>query len=719
MNKKIKWTQKGITLISLVVTIIILITLVGISINLILGENGLINKAKLSKELTETAKRKEQIELMQQEAILSSNNISSDIINYSESIRSISNPDIGYYSYFAMSITDQSSNIMTNLTYSLSGQTELNQSLIGFFVNLENTSGAINGTADRAITDDELEKIDTALSLVRQYNKKVILRFRYVVSSSNKYKEPSMDIILQHIEQLGPIMQKNKDVITVVEAGFLGSSGEWYPTNYTTTENRQQIVFKLLDVLPKEIMVNVRTPNYYREIFDTQNPISEQTKYLEDYASRVGLHNDGYLGSETDLGTYGQGQRESELNWQNSHNQYTIFGGEASTDSSSQAAAAYSDSTNAISDMQKTHCTYLNRIHNAEVLNKWKNTTYNGSNREYKGQTAYKYIGDHLGYRYVLRDSRVTASTKQGERLEAVLEIENTGFANMVHEKKLELILEKDGEYYKAISDIDVRNWKCGTNTTVVLLYNLPKDIKIGEWNLYVKISDKLNENYCVEFANENVWDSVLKANYIGKTNIQEGTNKKNNELSQITFKDQQGTNSLEQVESQIIVDGKVSSKYEWKDEDILYSNAEDNTKFYMKNDENYLYLLIQSDKIKTDNHIRYIMRVKTEGYIQYGWWSISGKVRNPHNYIIVDSGDFKRLVDNSKGTKETIDSQYYTIRKIEKGIEYKISIDAIPGLKKDVEIDYIGFDICNSSWVVESEEDVINLHEDYKYTFK
>lgn len=45
MKRKLK-NQGGITLISLVVTIIILIVLAGISINLLLGENGIINRAK-------------------------------------------------------------------------------------------------------------------------------------------------------------------------------------------------------------------------------------------------------------------------------------------------------------------------------------------------------------------------------------------------------------------------------------------------------------------------------------------------------------------------------------------------------------------------------------------------------------------------------------------------------------------------------------------------
>ncbi len=55
--------EKGITLIALVVTIIVLIILVGVSINLVLGENGIIEKAKFAKEQTERAKTNEEIGL--------------------------------------------------------------------------------------------------------------------------------------------------------------------------------------------------------------------------------------------------------------------------------------------------------------------------------------------------------------------------------------------------------------------------------------------------------------------------------------------------------------------------------------------------------------------------------------------------------------------------------------------------------------------------------
>ena len=55
-----KTRQKGVTLIALVITIIVLIILVGVSINTLVGENGIIIQAQRAKEETQQGKRDEQ-----------------------------------------------------------------------------------------------------------------------------------------------------------------------------------------------------------------------------------------------------------------------------------------------------------------------------------------------------------------------------------------------------------------------------------------------------------------------------------------------------------------------------------------------------------------------------------------------------------------------------------------------------------------------------------
>ena len=74
--------QSGVTILSLVVTIVILIILAGISINLILGEDGLIQKAKQAKENTELAQIEEQTSLNELYSVLKSEIGSSGEIDY-------------------------------------------------------------------------------------------------------------------------------------------------------------------------------------------------------------------------------------------------------------------------------------------------------------------------------------------------------------------------------------------------------------------------------------------------------------------------------------------------------------------------------------------------------------------------------------------------------------------------------------------------------------
>ena len=63
---RLKKENKGITLIALVITILILLILAGITIASLTGENGLINRAANAKEQTEIAQEKE---ILQQAAL--------------------------------------------------------------------------------------------------------------------------------------------------------------------------------------------------------------------------------------------------------------------------------------------------------------------------------------------------------------------------------------------------------------------------------------------------------------------------------------------------------------------------------------------------------------------------------------------------------------------------------------------------------------------------
>lgn len=70
LKEELKYGKKGITLISLVVTIIVLLILAGITISMLFGENGLLNRATDATEEYSKAEAKEKVELVLSEYVI-------------------------------------------------------------------------------------------------------------------------------------------------------------------------------------------------------------------------------------------------------------------------------------------------------------------------------------------------------------------------------------------------------------------------------------------------------------------------------------------------------------------------------------------------------------------------------------------------------------------------------------------------------------------------
>ncbi len=90
MRAKQGISNTGITLVALVVTIIVLLILAGVSINLVAGSNGLLNKATKAVDVTNTAKIKEDIELKIAEMQMdyySDSNLRNQYVNVNEYIK--------------------------------------------------------------------------------------------------------------------------------------------------------------------------------------------------------------------------------------------------------------------------------------------------------------------------------------------------------------------------------------------------------------------------------------------------------------------------------------------------------------------------------------------------------------------------------------------------------------------------------------------------------
>lgn len=444
-------------------------------------------------------------------------------ISYTDSAQTIANPERGFYKIRKI-VLDQPYRQENDLTQNgkLASQfrsvARLGYTLVEFQIDL----GALAGdgeTPDQLLSADHLAQIGRGFSQMRENGLKSVLRITYDTEGRDNPEPEEFSTILQHLDQLAPVLRENADVIYTVEAGMLGAYGEWHSGKYLSNDEKQQVVGKLLEILPEDRTVLLRRPQFYRDLYGT-SPLTWFDAYSGADSARVGFHNDAFLASDSDMGTYRTWTRDQELSWLNSHTQFVPFGGEAIN-----AGSLYNDFENALEELGLTHCQYLNGTHDTAVKDKWGASVYSGDEEEYQGIDGLKYIQDHLGYRFVLRNSSVSSWVKQGTVFSVTLEIENTGFANLTNQRTAELVLEQNGVEYAAELTADPREWKAGNTTKLKLLMQAPGKLTPGEWNLYLRLPDADGElaqrsEYSVKFSNEGIYNAELDGNYLGSIQV-------------------------------------------------------------------------------------------------------------------------------------------------------------------------------------------------------
>ena len=430
-----------------------------------------------------------------------------------ESMEVLRNPDRGFYKLVQIELNKgkEDFNSFKGEIKNIAKE-DTDVSLISFQLNLKQYVAS-----NLDLTDNKIEEINQYFSIMRENGYQVIFRVVYD-SKGDKNPEPDFQTILRHIEQLKSVYEKNEDIIFVVEAGYLGSYGEWHDGKYDKDkEKRNQVVNKLLKCIPESIQISLRKPSYIEDYIGNNQTVKKINAFSNDEIARLGLHNDGYLASETDLGTYNKSEREESLLWQGKQTLYTLFGGECQNKDS-----IYTNLNNAIVDMEIRHCTYMNKTYDREVKEKWKKEIYTNKNSVYQGENGYKYIENHLGYRLVIRDVDMICTKR---KINIGINIENVGFGNIIRKKQLGFFLKNENNQYYIESDIDIRKQLNEKMYELTIAEELPKNVKIGEYEVYLKIEEpyeslKNNNYYSIKLANNNVWNENLGANYIGNITI-------------------------------------------------------------------------------------------------------------------------------------------------------------------------------------------------------
>ena len=130
------------------------------------------------------------------------------------------------------------------------------------------------------------------------------MRFLYDWDGQNLESEPNeLSQILTHMEQVGPIVNKYASSVYIMQGIFVGKLGaeDGIIQHIMGNGEMETLIQKLDDVIDPSIFLSVRTPAQWRtivgEYHGTKVPRCPQPNLLSSLASRLGLYNDGMLGS--------------------------------------------------------------------------------------------------------------------------------------------------------------------------------------------------------------------------------------------------------------------------------------------------------------------------------------------------------------------------------------------------------------------------------------
>ena len=362
---------------------------------------------------------------------------------------------------------------------------------------------------DIPLPESFLNTVQTDLNTARLGGVKVVPRFSY--TNNQNGEDAALDTILLHINQLAPILQENYDVITYVEAGFIGAWGEWYYSshNLNNTNSRRTVTYALLDALPLKRNVVVRTPDYKRKIFQINTPLDSLEAFSGTRRSRVGAHNDCFLADATDYGTYVYNDIEGDKNYLNQDNRYVPQGGETCCD------CGYAGCSNSLVDLARMRYSILNKDYHPSVLSRW---VTEGCMDEVKRR---------LGYRFELLEATISDSIKPSGIFNLNFQITNKGFASPFNPRNFEIILRdnSNNHKYRLVTDVDPRFWMAGDTMLVNVTGGIPANMSEGNYSAYLFLADpeyRLHDNpdYAIRLANSNVWEDSTGYNSLNHSII-------------------------------------------------------------------------------------------------------------------------------------------------------------------------------------------------------
>lgn len=388
------------------------------------------------------------------------------------------NPARGWYAIYTFSIEDKIN--PEELKWSLRD----GESLVLLRID-------ISSYRSKELDQQAIYNLKRILQFFDHYQRDVILRVVYDLEGRGIEQEPKeFKTVLMHLKQIGEVLKQGDHSVFLVQGLLVGSWGEMHDSKYLSKKHLLKMRECLKPYLRNDIYLAVRTPAQWRML-------------AEENEQNLCVFDDAIFGSLSHLGTFGTMTREAagwekpwntkeELSFLNEICDKFPCGGEAllSCDDKKYTGREI------VKQLQQMHLLYLNAVYDQRILDIWRQQTMKKS----KWDNLFDYIGDHLGYRFVIGEIKVIKTKRKELWISGV--IKNTGFGSLVQDAQLVLLTEAGEEKEEFIVDFNLRDIKGGSQKEFIL------KTACKEAKLFLKIQRK-KDRRTIYFANENAADKI------------------------------------------------------------------------------------------------------------------------------------------------------------------------------------------------------------------
>ncbi len=406
------------------------------------------------------------------------------------------------------------------------------------------------GGVDRPLSDAMKADVRRYLEETRQNGGSLIVRLGYTWSEQAGCEPSDFDVVLGHVRDLSAIMADYEDVVVGVEAGVAGPWGEMHSSDYCGAEYMNRILETYCDNLPEDISVLVRSPGFIAKMAGTDaTGALAMLPFAEPHLKRIGMYNDGYLGTWSDYGTWiGGFDRERGVEMLRTFGDHP-YGGElayvslewveADTDRARQLFEL--EHWNIVKEWYDTHLSYLRNAgdRNHSLCKFIERQTFESGKyafdgmpylREYDGKDLLTFCQDHMGYRFIVRDARLPRVMRRGKDAVAELVVENTGFGRLLLRSRVEALFVAEGKTVAVPANTPWGGFSSlpgGVAGRMPVVFTVPDTLPSGTCDFLLRVSAPLKDEVegvtprrSVRLANEGMWDDGLKANAFGKVTV-------------------------------------------------------------------------------------------------------------------------------------------------------------------------------------------------------